>query len=60
MKKSFFILTLIAMLSSVFAVYQVGDVVDDFSWTDNYGDEHSIYELTSSGKAVVFFWGSTG
>lgn len=44
----------------LFGGYQVGDVVANQSWTDNYGDNHSIYELVDAGKVVVFFWGTTG
>ena len=53
-------LCLLVISSQLFAQYQVGDIVDDVSWTDSNGEDHSIYELTASGKAVVFFWGSTG
>jgi len=46
--------------STAFAAYQVGDVVSNFSWTDNTGTSHNIYELIDSEKAIVFFWGGTG
>lgn len=40
--------------------YQVGDVIDqDYSWTDSNGEYHSIHELTSSGKAIIIFWGES-
>ncbi|MBN1971248.1 MAG: hypothetical protein JXR48_16120 [Candidatus Delongbacteria bacterium] len=60
MKKK--LITLLMILSStlLFGGYQVGDVVANQSWTDNYGDNHSIYELVDAGKVVVFFWGTTG
>lgn len=46
---------------NVYAVWEVGDIVeDDYSWTDSDGEDHSIHELTASGKAVLLFWGSTG
>ncbi len=60
MKKIALIAMLMLSASLVFAQYQVGDIVDDMSWTDSNGEDHSIYDLTASGKAVVFFWGGTG
>ena len=60
MKKISFIALLLILTVAAFAVYQVGDTVDDFSWTDNTGTDHTIYELTASGKAIVFFWGGAG
>lgn len=33
--------------------YSVGDVVDDFTVTDTYGNVHNLYEITASGKYVV-------
>ncbi len=57
MKKAITLFAFLVFASSLFAVYQVGDVVDDFSWTDNTGAPHSIYELINAEKAVVFFWG---
>ena len=39
------------------AQYQVGDVVSDYSWTDDSGEDHSIHELTAAGKVVVLDWG---
>ena len=60
--KRLFVLFIILILSvSVFAVWEVGDIVeDDYSWTDNNGENHSIHELTEAGKAVFMFWGTTG
>ena len=60
MKKILVVFFLVILSVSVFAQYQVGDIVNDVSWTDSNGEAHSIYELTDSGKAVVFFWGGTG
>jgi len=60
MKKILVAVFLMILSVSVFAQYQVGDIVDDVSWTDSNGEDHSIYELTASGKAVIFFWGTTG
>ncbi|MCF7912248.1 MAG: hypothetical protein K9M99_06955 [Candidatus Cloacimonetes bacterium] len=60
--KKLLVLCIIMILSvSVFAVWEVGDVVeDDYSWTDNNNEYHSIHELTEAGKAVLLFWGTTG
>lgn len=60
MKKIALIAMLMLSASLLFAQYQVGDIVDNISWTDSNGEDHSIYDLTASGKAVVFFWGGTG
>jgi hypothetical protein len=60
MKKSILLLLLTVFTISLFA-YSVGDVVsDDFSWTDNNGEAHSVHQLINSGKAIVFFWGNSG
>ena len=60
MKKRLFVVFILLMTMSLFAVYNVGDIVGDFSWTDSNGENHSIHELTETSKAVVFFWGGTG
>jgi len=59
--RSFIIIVFFLLLVNlVHGQYQVGDVVDNMSWTDNTGEYHSIYELNASGKVVVLFWGSYG
>ena len=59
MKKNFILLflCLLVVSSQLFAVYNVGDVVANYFWTDNTGAAHDIYELTAQGTAIVFFWG---
>ena len=57
MNKSFLLLSLLILVTSVFGVFEVGDIVDNYSWTDNTGTNHDIYELTDQGVAVVLFWG---
>ncbi len=59
MKKLIVTIVMLLVASSLFGVYQVGEVVDDYSWIDNTGAPHSIYELTDQGTAIVFFWGGT-
>lgn len=57
MRKALVLLLLLSAFS-LFAVWEVGSPVStDYSWTDNSGEEHSIHELTDSGKAVYIFWG---
>jgi hypothetical protein len=60
--KRLLVLFIILILSvSVFAVWEVGGIVeDDYAWTDNNGEDHSIHELTEAGKAVFIFWGGYG
>ncbi len=59
MKKSIILLLLTIFTISLFA-YSVGEVVtNDFNWTDNNGEAHSVHEIINSGKALVFFWGSS-
>ena len=60
--KRLFVLFIILILSvSAFAVWEIGGIVeDDYSWTDNSGEFHSIHELTEAGKAILIFWGGTG
>ncbi len=60
MKKFSLIVLLLIFAVAAFAVYQVGDVVANYFWTDNTGTSHDIYELTAQGSAIVFFWGGTG
>ncbi|MBS3741902.1 MAG: hypothetical protein KGY75_09875 [Candidatus Cloacimonetes bacterium] len=60
MKKIIALLVLMIISTSLFAAYQVGDVVDDFTWTDNTSTTHSIYDLIDSEKIVLFFWGGPG
>jgi len=40
--------------------YQVGDIVNDFTVTDIYGNQYSLYQLTAQGKYVYidFFYTS--
>jgi len=57
MNKSFLLLSLLIMVTSVFGVFEIGDTVDNYSWTDNTGTDHNIYELTEQGVTVVLFWG---
>jgi len=58
MKKNVFVLILLLLTYSLFAVWNVGEpVLDDYSWTDSNGEDHSIHELTDAGKAVLIFWG---
>ncbi|RLC56454.1 MAG: hypothetical protein DRH89_05635 [Candidatus Cloacimonadota bacterium] len=58
MKKILLVLIMLLLTISMFAVWQVGEpITDDYSWTDNNGEYHSIHELTTSGKAILIFWG---
>jgi len=57
MKKSILLIVLLALTMSLFGVYNVGDIVDNYFWTDNTGADHDIYELTAQGVALVMFWG---
>ena len=60
MKKSIIFLIFMIITLSLFGDYNVGDIVDNYFWTDNTGAAHDIYELTAQGVAIVFFWGGTG
>ena len=52
-------IVLVAMIS-LNAVFEVGDIVtEDLSWTDSNSEDHSIFELTESGRAVVIFFGES-
>lgn len=59
MKKIAVFILFLVLSSTAFAVYQVGDVVSNFSWTDSNSETHSIYDLIDAQKAIVFFWGTT-
>ena len=61
MKKQLLVFAMMLLTLSLFAVWNVGEpVLDDYSWTDDSGETHSIHELTAAGKVVVMFWGGTG
>ena len=61
MKKQLFVIVLLLLTISLFAVWNVGEpITDDYSWTDSNGEYHSIHELTEAGKAIIMFWGTTG
>ena len=61
MKKLLVLFIILILSVSAFAVWEVGGVIeDDYNWTDNSGEDHSIHELTEAGKAVVIFWGGYG
>jgi hypothetical protein len=60
MKKSLIIVFLLCLVISLFGEYNIGDIVANYSWTDNTGAAHDIYELTAQGIAIVLFWGGTG
>lgn len=57
MRKSSLLVVLLTISLTLFGVYNVGDIVDNYFWTDNTGENHDIYELTSQGVVVVLFWG---
>lgn len=61
MKKLLILLFVLVLSVSAFAVWEVGDIVeDDYSWTDSNGETHSVHDLTEAGKVVLMFWGGTG
>ena len=60
MKKLVLLVILLALSLSVFAVWEVGEIItDDYNWTDSNGEYHSIHELTAAGKVVYIFWGES-
>jgi len=61
MKKGFIVLFIVLVTISLNAAWEVDHPIgQDYSWTDNSGEDHSIYELTAAGKAVIIFWGDSG
>lgn len=60
----FFCMTIFALsyASAQVTTYQVGDVVDNFTVTDTHGVEHTLYDITASGKYVFldFFFRNCG
>lgn len=60
MKKILGLVFLLSIVFSLFGVYNVGDIVDNFAWTDNTGADHDIHELTAAGNVIVLFWGGYG
>jgi hypothetical protein len=57
MKNLSLFVIILTMISSLCFSYEVGDTVDDLSWTDSNNEDHSIYELTAQEKVILFFWG---
>lgn len=55
MVKKKMILLILVLVSVLFGKYNVGEICDDISWTDNEGFSTSIHERTSEGKAVFIF-----
>ncbi len=63
MKKILLLLLVISGLSQAqVSNYAVGDVVDNFTVTDTHGVEHTLYDITASGKYVFldFFFRNCG
>lgn len=61
MKKALLVAMLVS-LSSLFAVYNVGDTVADFSWEESDGTNQrtvSLNEILESGKPVIIDWSQT-
>jgi len=58
MKKYFLIVLALMSSISLLADWVAGEIITtDYSWTDSNGEQHSIHELTASGKAVFIYWG---
>ncbi len=65
MKKILFFCMALYLMPASFAQvsnYQVGDVVDNFTVTDTHGVEHTLYDITATGKYVFidFFFRNCG
>jgi hypothetical protein len=54
--KRFFTFVVLLYISFLSA-YNIGDTVDNLSWTDDNGEYHSVHELVDSGRVILFFWG---
>ena len=59
MKKITGIILGLLIALSVYGEYNIGDICDNISWTDNNGLSTSIYDQVDQGKAVVLFFGQT-
>ncbi len=67
MKKSIYILLMMITYVSTFAVYNVGDVVDNFTWSDSNLDadgnivitERNVYDIIDEGKVLLIDYGFT-
>ena len=57
MTRKIFFAMLLLLIASTLLAYEVGDTVDNLNWSDSNGEEYSIYDLTESGKVILFFWG---
>ena len=59
MKRIVGVLFALALTVSTFAAYNIGDVCDNISWTDNNGLSTSIYDQVDQGNAVMLFFGQS-
>ncbi len=52
---------IIALMFSVssYAEYNIGEVCNDVSWTDDSGLSTSIYDQIDQGKVVMLFFGQS-
>lgn len=63
MRQFLFLLLIVSGLSNAqVSNYDVGDVVDNFTITDTHGVQHTLYDITASGKYVFldFFFRNCG
>ncbi|MFC1888055.1 hypothetical protein ACFLYK_04530 [Candidatus Cloacimonadota bacterium] len=54
---------LMLLSMQLFCVYEIGDVVEDFSWLESDGGEpveRNLYETIDQGKVVLLFFGGLG
>lgn len=59
MRRLLVFVVLLLVVIPLSADWLVGEMVTtNYSWTDSNGEYHSVHELTTSGKAVVIFWGT--
>lgn len=61
--KYFFSLLLIVLVATCFSIYEIGDVVDDFTFLESDGGtpvERSIYQTIDEGKVLMFSFGGLG
>ena len=58
MKKLIVLSALLLLSFTLFGQWIVGQPIgQDYDWTDDSGEYHSIYELIDNDIAVVIFWG---
>ncbi len=63
MKRLLLLILVLNASFQLFSVYEIGDIVEDFSWLESDGGEpvtRSLHDLIDQEKVVLIFFGGRG